>query len=119
MRPENRARKREMNREADQKRHVRKAELQREYYRRNSAKHRAYYNDYLANATPKWLTNEQKAEIQWYYSEAQRLGLTVDHIWPIRGKNSCGLHVPWNLQLLTQRDNDVKGNKEPCPYTTY
>jgi 5-methylcytosine-specific restriction endonuclease McrA len=118
MRPENRERKRELGREMDARRNTPerrayKAAKQRERYRANTAAHRAYYKNHTARATPPWLTPEHHQQIQWFYSEARLLGLTVDHIWPLKGKNSCGLHVPWNLQLLTGVENDQKGNKEP------
>ncbi len=40
-------------------------------------------------------------------------GYQVDHIYPLQGINSCGLHVETNLQYLTTKDNRSKGNKLP------
>jgi len=65
----------------------------------------------LARATPPWLTPEHYLEMRIIYKEAAAKGMEVDHKVPIRGKNVCGLHVPWNLQMLTKAQNCSKGNR--------
>lgn len=68
-------------------------------------------------ATPKWLTEKDFRDIYSYYFLASELNkvapdkFCVDHIVPICGENVCGLHVPWNLQLLTISENCSKSNK--------
>ena len=65
-------------------------------------------------AMPVWLTKEHLSSIRSIYKQAadwsKKLGkkMHVDHIVPIKGKQVCGLHVPWNLQILAQSENCVK-----------
>jgi hypothetical protein len=75
------------------------------------------------DATPSWLTRKQKSEIRQVYQIAITMTQTtgeqyvVDHIVPLRGADVCGLHVPWNLRVITQEENLVKSNKlvDPTP----
>lgn len=68
-------------------------------------------------ATPPWLTEEHYMEIRLYYKQAQELtkntGIKheVDHIVPLQGKNVRGLHVPWNLQVITAKENNKWNNR--------
>lgn len=68
-------------------------------------------------ATPKWLSAEQKQQIFDIYMKTSKMRsesgekYEVDHIIPILGETVCGLHVPWNLQPLTQTENRRKSNK--------
>jgi len=71
------------------------------------------------HATPPWITAEQLEEIKWFYITAKELQwlsdptdpFEVDHIVPLQGENVCGLHVPWNLQILPMSLNCSKGNR--------
>lgn len=67
--------------------------------------------------TPPWLTAKMREQMLNCYAAAALLtDLTgvdfhVDHIVPLRGKRVSGLHVPWNLQVLTAAENKRKGAK--------
>jgi hypothetical protein len=67
-----------------------------------------------ALARPKWVDRRALRTIKM---EAQRLSVEtgiahhVDHIHPLQGDISCGLHVPWNLQVLPGAENCSKSNK--------
>lgn len=68
-------------------------------------------------ATPKWLTRQQKQQIRELYKIAITMTklsgerYVVDHIVPLRSDVVCGLHVPWNLRVITQDENLQKSNK--------
>jgi hypothetical protein len=68
------------------------------------------------DATPPWLTAAQKAEIREIYriaihmTKATGEQYVVDHICPLRADTVCGLHVPWNLRVITQEENLRKSN---------
>jgi hypothetical protein len=90
------------------------------YQKQNRAKFNSLQSKRRAmqtNATPKWLTFEQLNQIEEFYRLAQELrwlseeNLEVDHIIPLQSKNVCGLHVPWNLQILPASLNRTKSNR--------
>lgn len=70
--------------------------------------------------TPKWLSAEQKSEIFNCYRTARDMTVItcepyhVDHVVPLQGEGVCGLHVPWNLQIVPGRVNNAKYNKLPA-----
>ena len=70
-------------------------------------------------ATPKWLSRKQKSETRQLYQAAITMTKTtgeqyvVDHIYPLRSEVVCGLHVPWNLRVMTQEENLRKSNSLP------
>ena len=69
------------------------------------------------NAVPNWLSQEHKQQIRDIYMHMQDCrAITgeeyhVDHIVPLQGDVICGLHVPWNLQVLPSDVNVSKSNK--------
>lgn len=75
------------------------------------ARQRRYWM--VALATPRWVDRSALREI--YESRDEITGRTgeehhVDHIVPIRHPLVCGLHVPWNLQVIPANENIRKQN---------
>lgn len=99
----------------------RKANIQRklDWCKKNPEKAAAAAAKYRAarkKATPPWLTEQMQEEILQIYIHAKDCQLVsgeryhVDHIVPLAGVDICGLHVPWNLQVLPADINISKSN---------
>ncbi len=75
------------------------------------------YHAKKLNATPPWLSEDHFKQIKAVYAHAKECELLtgdkyhVDHIVPLQGANVCGLHVPWNLQVLPADINIAKSNR--------
>lgn len=94
-----------------------RAIIQARWNRRNPHKRAQIQRQRYARklgATPSWA---DKKAIDMIYAEAasltRRTGIQheVDHIVPIKHDLVCGLHVEYNLQILTRRENAMKNNK--------
>lgn len=74
----------------------------------------AKWNAAKLQACPVWVDWDA---LQTIYREAVRVtretGIKhdVDHIVPLQSPVVCGLHVPWNLQILTRSENARKSNR--------
>lgn len=70
----------------------------------------------VAQATPLW---SDPAAILAIYAEAERKTLEtgieheVDHYFPLVSDRVCGLHVEFNLRVITANENRRKANKMP------
>lgn len=77
----------------------------------------------ILKRTPLWLSNTDKETIKNIYSMAAKIseetGIKhhVDHKVPLQGETVCGLHVPWNLQIITATENISKSNKLLLEYS--
>jgi hypothetical protein len=92
----------------------------RQYYQQNKEKEvlkSLRYKLRKQKAIPQWLNEVQLKEVESFYLLAKECEMLtgdkyhVDHIVPLKGKNVCGLHVPWNLQVLPAEINLSKNNK--------
>jgi len=67
-------------------------------------------------SSPPWLTKEHYdcfdfLAILASLMKSEHTRYALDHIIPLRGKNVCGLHVPWNIQILSSSENNKKNNR--------
>jgi hypothetical protein len=95
-------------------------ERSRKYTKENPHKHcatQAKRRSKKLQRTPPWLNKEHLANIEKFYLFARLLTLltgisyVVDHIIPLQGENVSGLHLPWNLQIMTRTQNSSKSNR--------
>lgn len=114
------------------KNHERVNAYSREWRKRNTERHRASVlacakkkpwlsaeaaslrRARLRMATPPWVDRVAlKAIFKKSHEITKATGILheVDHIYPLVHKKLNGLHVPWNLQILTASDNSRKHNK--------
>lgn len=96
------------------------SEKMKAFYKKHPEK--KHYLDILRKtrklrAVPPWLTPEMKKDIKFIYIIRSQMtnpkNWHIDHIYPLAGKVSSGLHVPWNLRLITKSENLKKYNKFP------
>lgn len=90
-------------------------------WRRNNLAHRAFQQSSRhaaqLQATPSWLSAIELAQIEEFYEVAACVTMqtgekhNVDHIIPLRGEAVRGLHVPWNLQVISASENFSKKNR--------
>jgi hypothetical protein len=107
-------------------------------YAKNKERHKEVYSRYKQNnptrfasiicniasryrakkksAQPAWLTTNHLNQIKLFYdcsaycSSLGQVKFHVDHIIPLQGELVSGLHVPWNLQVLSESENTAKSN---------
>jgi hypothetical protein len=86
------------------------------WHKRHRDKSSAAYYKYMAaklQRIPPWA---DLGAIKMFYEIARRvtqctgIRFEVDHIYPLRGRGSCGLHVPTNLRVIPKSMNSRKSN---------
>ena len=93
---------------------TKQAKLRAQQSRDAKAAVKALHARRTREAMPAWADREAIAA---FYLEARRLtretGIPheVDHIEPLLGKNASGLHVHYNLRVVTRTENRRKSNK--------
>lgn len=98
-------------------------ETMTKWRKNNKESYNEYHSDYssqwrkrkaLEQATPVWVDIEavqRVREERERMSASMRMGFVLDHSVPLRGRTVCGLHVPENLEIVSENFNKLKGNK--------
>lgn len=90
--------------------------LQRDTYLEKRNAQKRDYSARKRKATPPWLSKEHRRQIKDTHLFRKSLTLStgvqhrVDHIVPFGNPYVCGLHVPWNLQVIPKTGNASKHN---------
>lgn len=79
------------------------------------------YFKQLYRAWPDWCATDPRFRTivaEWRRQRRAGRDVVIDHIVPLCSDIVCGLHVPWNLQIITAAENNAKSNKwwPDCPY---
>jgi len=109
----------ELNKDWRQSNPVKSAAYTRKYITKNKGDRNLWTANYRSAKDarqPSWLNAGHLFEMESIYNYCAALrsaGLDyhVDHIVPLRGNTVSGLHVPWNLQVITGAENMSKGNR--------
>ena len=94
-----------------------KERLRGKYAKQDAAYKKRHRTRYNAHERARQLRQERatlpghEKYIKMVYEMAIDFGLTVDHEVPLKGKSVSGLHVPWNLRLMSRSANSAKGNR--------
>ena len=67
-------------------------------------------------ATPAWADRSKMTDIyKQSRSISEQTGIPheVDHIYPLRSRVVCGLHIETNLRIIPANENRIKSNKMP------
>ena len=86
--------------------------------RKHYLRSRKYYIKRL-RAIGSWTDHEKIKAIEKECKRRRAAGedVVVDHIVPLVSDIVCGLECHWNLEIITDRENAIKGNKywPDCP----
>ena len=85
-------------------------------YRRSIRYFKALYR-----AWPEWCATDPAYHdivAEWRRQRRRGRDVVIDHIVPLCSSLVCGLHVPWNLRIITAAENAKKSNKwwPGCPF---
>lgn len=74
---------------------------------------RRSYIEQVILATPPWVSHKEMMALHAQKirrSQEEGIEYVLDHQVPLKHSRVCGLNVPWNLQIITRKQNAAKSN---------